>query len=57
MISWSLGRICGSDDFSPRICTKLPKILVKAKRKGEVYEFDSKKEMTDFARKGNWKKK
>ena len=28
-----------------------------AKRKGEIYEFDSKKEMTDFARKGNWKKK
>ena len=27
-----------------------------AERKGEVYEFDSKKEMTDFARKGNWKK-
>ena len=28
-----------------------------AERKGEIYEFDSKKEMTDFARKGNWKKK
>ena len=27
-----------------------------AKRKGEVYEFDSKREMSDFARKGNWKK-
>jgi hypothetical protein len=26
-----------------------------AERKGEVYEFDSKKEMSDFARKGNWK--
>tara|TARA_B110000858_G_scaffold101319_1_gene116432 strand:+ start:224 stop:568 length:345 start_codon:yes stop_codon:yes gene_type:complete len=26
-----------------------------AKRKDEVYKFDSKKEMTDFARKGNWK--
>ena len=30
--------------------------LDEAKRKGEVYKFDSKKEMTDFARKGNWKK-
>ena len=26
-----------------------------AERKGEVYKFDSKKETTDFARKGNWK--
>ena len=26
-----------------------------AKRRGEIYKFDSKKELTDFARKGNWK--
>ena len=28
-----------------------------AERKGELYEFDTKKKMTDFARKGNWKDK
>ena len=28
-----------------------------AKRKGELYEFDTEKEMIDFARKGNWKDK
>ena len=27
-----------------------------AKKRGEVYSFDSKKELTDFARKGDWKK-
>ena len=26
-----------------------------AKRRGEIYKFDSKKELIDFARKGNWK--
>ena len=26
-----------------------------AKRRGEIYKFDSKKELTDFARKGDWK--
>tara|TARA_B110000211_G_scaffold208345_1_gene244844 strand:+ start:1084 stop:4815 length:3732 start_codon:yes stop_codon:yes gene_type:complete len=27
-----------------------------ANRRGEIYKFDSKKELTDFARKGDWKK-
>jgi hypothetical protein len=27
-----------------------------AKKRGEIYKFDSKKETRDFARKGNWKK-
>ena len=26
-----------------------------AEKKGELYEFNNKKEMIDFARKGNWK--
>ena len=28
-----------------------------AKRKGEVYKFNTREEMIDFARKGNWKDK
>ena len=27
-----------------------------AKKRGEVYKFNTKEEMIDFARKGNWKK-
>ena len=30
--------------------------LRKVIRIGEIYRFDSKKELIDFARKGNWKK-